>query len=383
MRNAVIGLIIGIVAGIVLGTTVIAPRLAQNVKEEIGLTAEPADGDDAADATDSSDEQNEQAATVERLRMLSAHSADLVGYGTLAKRLEKTIWRISDGTFDLRFHAPGSLVSENDALNALTSGSIDAYFSEASTLTALDPGFQLFAGLPFGASVAAYTGWMQNGDGLKLLQDLLSDNDLAGLPCGIIPHAGGGWFMKPLKTVEDLKDMRVRASGIAAALFRRLGADVVDFSFAETMIAMESGLLGGAQLSAPHVDLALGAAREGRVYYVPGWRTPARVFVLLMAKEKWDGLSEVSKSRISTACADNVSHSISEGEALQFNALKEIAKQGADVQAWPGEIVDAMRMAWNTEATEQQKQHRSYAKVLRSYQNFIKGQSIWEELVRP
>ena len=76
----------------------------------------------------------------------------------------------------------------------------------------------------------------------------------------MVPHAGGGWFQNRVRTSEDLRGLRIRASGIAAQLYRRLGAEVLDLSFADTLLAMESGLLAGAQLSAPHVDLALGVA---------------------------------------------------------------------------------------------------------------------------
>ena len=201
--------------------------------------------------------------------------------------------------------------------------------------------------------------------------------------CGIVPHAAGGWFRKPLRTVEDIKGLRIRASGITAGMYKRLGADVVDFSFAETLIAMESGLLDGAQLSAPHIDQALGAQRAGWTYYVPGWRTPARVFVLLMAEKKWTSLSEVQRSQLATACSDNIRHAIAEGEVLQFEALKQIIKSGADLQPWPGEITDAMRQAWDEMAQEMQKSSRPYSRVQKSWRQFVKGQSIWEELVRP
>lgn len=398
MRNAVIGLIIGIVAGIVLGTTVIAPRLAHNVKQEIGLAEAPAssaapkadtanaDADavkaqDAAAATTTAEIQPKS--TVHRINMASAYGESLAGHGTLARRLETTVWRISDGTLDVRFNPPGALVSDAEAVDAVISGAIDAYFTDMDVLAGRDPSLSLLAGPPFGASVPAYLGWMSAGGGRELLDGRLSEMGLGGVPCGIVPHAAGGWFRKPLKTAQDFKGLRIRASGPAADMFRHLGAEIVDFSYAETLIAMESGLLDGAQISAPHIDLALGAQRSGWTYYVPGWRTPAKVFVLLMARDKWDALSEVQRAQMSTACSDNIRHAIAAGEALQFEALKQIIKSGADVQPWPGEISDAMRTAWDGVAQELQKTSRPYSRIRKSWRQYLKGQSVWEDLVRP
>ncbi|MBO6947247.1 MAG: TRAP transporter substrate-binding protein DctP [Rhodospirillales bacterium] len=388
MRNAVIGLIIGIVAGIVLGTTVIAPRLAQNVKKEIGLAE--SDGstskdlpDTAATAEKETGKPTDPAPDVVRLNMASAFAEGLVGHGSLAKRLEKNVWRVSDGRLDIRFHPPGALVKDADALDAVISGAIDAYFTDMDALASRDPSMTLLAGPPFGASVAAYLGWMAEGGGREQMLERMAEMGIAGAVCGIVPHAAGGWFKKPLKTAGDLKGMRIRATGVQGDLYKKLGADIVDFSYPETLIAMESGLVDGAQLSAPHVDLALGAARGGWTYYVPGWRTPARVFVLAMSKDKWDGLSEVQRSQVQTACSDNIRHAIAEGEALQFDALKEIIRKGADVRPWPAEVTDAVGNAWRDMAAEMQKSSRPYSRIQKSWRQFIKGQSIWEELARP
>jgi len=396
MRNAVIGLIIGIVAGIVLGTTVIAPRLAQNVKREIGLTAQQptapeTDVNSEKDATTNAADTADTAKfagkippkpEAMRLRMASAFPESLTAFGTSAKRLEETLWRVSDGAFDMKFYPPGTLVSEAEALEAVTSGAIDAYFTDIDKLATSEPALSIFAGPPFGVSVQAYLGWLAQG-GHKLFQETLSSIGLNGLVCGMIPDAGGGWFKKSLKTIEDFKGMRIRASGVTAKLYQQLGAEVVSFSFAETMIAMEQGLLDGAELSAPHIDLALGAPKSGMTYYLPAWRKPASAFALVMSQEKWDELSPVQKTQLQTVCGDINAHSIAEAEALQFNALKEITAGGADVQPWPAEIQRAVKAAWLAEAKERQKENRLYSKAIKSYRLFIKGQSIWEELARP
>lgn len=393
MRNAVIGLIIGIVAGIVLGTTVIAPRLTQNVKKEIGLTAqqtvdaevEKEIGTEAVVASENGIvvvKRTHNIPKVLRLRMASAFPETLAAHGTSAKRLEETLWRISDGAFDLKFHPPGTLVSETEAVEAVTSGAIDAYFTDIDKLALAEPALTIFAGPPFGVSVQAYLGWLDHG-GDALFQDTLASISLNGMVCGMVPDAGGGWFKKPLKTVEDFKGMRIRAAGVTAKIYQQLGAETVSFSFAETMIAMEQGLLDAAELSAPHIDVALGAAKAGSTYYLPAWRKPASTFALVMSQEIWESLSEVQKTQLQTVCGDNVAHSIAEAEALQFNALKEITASGADVQPWPAEIQRAVKDAWLREAKERQKENRLYSKAIKSYRLFIKGQSIWEELARP
>ncbi len=395
MRNAVVGLIIGIVAGIVLGTTVIAPRI-KHMDEAAPVHAEnaepakpdPAPGEDTADnaapmppptATEVESARPKEAL---RLRMASAFPENLPLYGTAAKRLERTIWRISDGTFELRFHPPGALVGRDEALKAVESGAIDAVFAPADDLAAREPAMALFGGPPLGASVEAYLGWMSGGGGRQLMEDILAEMKLQGLLCGIVPTGAGGRFAAPLTTAEDLKGKRIRTDGLTAPLYKRLGADTVSLGFADTVAEIESGGLFGAQISTPHVDATLGMPLDGAVYYVPGWRTPASALLLVMAIEKWDDLGAVQQTRLRSACAENVLIGVSGTEALQFEALKKIVRAGADVRPWPAEIEAAMQDAWKAEATEQRKQNRLFDRVLSSYARFIKGQSIWEELAR-
>jgi len=391
MRNAVIGLVIGIVAGIVLGTSVIAPRIkhldeAAPVPAENAEAPAPVEGtvDNAATVPPPTvtEVESVRPKDVLRLRMASAFPENLPLYGTAAKRLERSVWRISDGTFELRFHPPGALVGRDEALKALASGAIDAAFAPADDLAALEPALALFGGPPMGASVEAYLGWMSGGGGRTLMEDILGEMKLQGLLCGIVPNGAGGPFSAALTIVDDLKGRRIRADGLTAALYKRLGAETVDLSIADAVAEMEAGTLYGAQISTPHVDATLGMPLNGAVYYVPGWRTPATAFVLIMAIEKWDGLGAVQQTRLRSACAENVLLGVSGTEALQFEALKKIVRAGADVRPWPAEIEAAMREAWKAEATEQRKKNPLFDRVLASYARFVKGQSIWEELAR-
>lgn len=389
MRNAIVGLLIGIVAGIVLGTTVIAPRL----KPAPVHTSASAEKDrDAADdrrqaagtsALPPSPSPAPAAKDVLRLRMASAYPADLALHGAAAKRLERTLWRLSDGTFDLRFHPPGALVPAKSAVDAVVSGAIDALFTNADDLAGREPAMALFGGVPFGTSVEAYLGWMSDGGGRELMEEILTGLGLQGVLCGLVPNAGGGWYRQPITTADDFKGRRLRADAPTAALLKRLGADAVTLGFSDTVAELETGALYGAQISAPHVDVALGVTLTGATYYVPGWRTPSAAFLLLMPVERWEAIGAVQQTRVRSACADNVMRAISGTEALQFQALKKIVAGGVDVRPWPTEVADAMREAWAVEAKEQRKTNALYDRTLASYAGFVKGQSIWEELARP
>jgi TRAP-type mannitol/chloroaromatic compound transport system substrate-binding protein len=117
-----------------------------------------------------------------------------------------------------------------------------------------------------------YMGWMYFGGGWELLQDFyqkqLKLNVVAFpiLPSG--PQAFG-WFKKPIQTVEDMKGMKCRQTGMAGEVWQAMGFTVVNMPGGEI--------------------IPLGPARRDRLRRVgrrrggPAARLPQRVEVPLLA----------------------------------------------------------------------------------------------------
>ncbi len=382
MRNAVIGLIIGIVAGLVLGATVIAPRLTANLPHRANADAKAA----AAPKPTAQPAPTASAAAPRQtpltLKMVSAYAEALPAHGTLARRLSETVWKLSAADFDLRLYPPGSLVPETETVAAMLSGAVDAYFTSPDTFSSRAPALEFFAGPPLGIPIEGFLAWMQVGEGAELMREALAQAGLAGVLCGLVPAAGGGWFRQPLKGVADLAGKRIHARGLSARVYRRLGAAPVQIPLADVLIGFEAVTLDGAALSAPNVDVAVGVHEMVKNYYVPDLRRPAETFVFVMAAKNWEALSDARRTLIRSGCNDNIAQSIAEGEAAQVAALKTIAGAGVNVRRWPSEISKAFANAWKKEAQEAGKADKLFARVKSSYDASARAQSIWRDLQR-
>ena len=64
-----------------------------------------------------------------RWKMGSAYASTLPQLGTLAKKLDRDIWRVSGGALEIKFHEPGTLVPPLEMFEAVRAGVIDAAFS--------------------------------------------------------------------------------------------------------------------------------------------------------------------------------------------------------------------------------------------------------------
>ena len=100
----------------------------------------------------------------------------------------------------------------------------------------------------------------------------------------------------------------------------------------------------------------------------------------MVNKEKWDALSDTHKAQFQAVCGDNVREGLSEGEAIQAKALKELKSKGVTIHRWPPEILDTLNKAWQEVVEEHAAADPTFKKVWESYSSFREEYSIWREL---
>jgi TRAP-type mannitol/chloroaromatic compound transport system substrate-binding protein len=380
MRKAVIGIVVGVVIGVVVGATVVAPRLVPPPVEKAAQALPlPETADQAKEKTAPKPPEKQ----VIRWKMASAYSASLTQLGSLAKRLEHTVWRVSDGGMEIRFHEPDALVPVDDMLEAVSSGAIDAAFASPGLWGRKLPALNLFAAVPFGPDQSEFLAWIFFGGGGDLQGEVFRKQGVHAIPCGIIAPAASGWFRKEVRLVEDLKGLKMRISGLGAKVMIKLGVEARQLNGGDIFMALEAGEIAAAEYAMPAIDLKLGFHRMAPHYYFPGWHQASTLLDLIINAGRWDALSPVEQARIETVCGDNIRHGLAEGEASQYGALKTMQANGVRFHRWPTEILDALKGAWTTVAKEETEADEDFKRVWESLRTFRRDYAIWRELSRP
>ncbi|MCH7863939.1 MAG: TRAP transporter substrate-binding protein [Proteobacteria bacterium] len=312
--------------------------------------------------------------------MGSAYASTLPQLGTLAKKLDRDIWRVSDGRLEIKFHEPGTLVPPLEMFEAVRAGVIDAAFSSPGFWGNKIPALQLFAAVPFGPSAKEYLAWIYFGGGQELFELIYHANGIHSVFCGLTAPEASGWFRKRIRTVEDLKGLKMRFFGLGARVMEKLGVTTTRLTDGDIFVALETGAIDAAEFSMPAIDLKLGFHRMAKNYYFPGWHQPATMFELMINLEKWNGLPVTQRAQVEAVCGDNIRYGLAEGEAAQFAALKEMQAQGVVLRRWPGEILDALRDAWAKVAREESKEDDDFRRVWKSLSAFREDYTIWQEL---
>ena len=208
---------------------------------------------------------------------------------------------------------------------------------------------------------------MYYGGGMDLMNEFYATHDLYALPAGNTGAQMGGWFRKEIKTVDDLKGVKMRIGGfggkvISSSAWCRSRSPAAT-STPRSRRARSTPPNG----SAPMTTRSSASTRWRPYYYYPGWWEGGAMLHCLDQKEKWEGLPASYKAivtrprRQSTAtCRRNTtpqpgghasgwsrrapSSGRSRTEILEacFNAAKEIYAEISATNAAFKKVHDAM-----------------------------------------
>ena len=155
-----------------------------------------------------------------------------------------------------------------------------------------------------------------------------------------------GWFRKEIKTVDDLKGVKMRIPGLAGRVYKELGVDARLIAPGEIFPNLERGVIDAAEFVGPFLDRQLGLHKVAKYYYTTGWHEMATASELIVNKAKWNSLPPDLKAIVENACA--ACNVISEAWCQKNNAeaMEDLVKnQGVIAQPLPDDVVKALRAA--------------------------------------
>jgi len=304
----------------------------------------------------------------------------LVQLGTLGTSFAKKVAAISGGNIKIRLYEPKALAPPLEYFDAIAKGSIDAAWSTPGYWYGKEKALAMFAAVPFGPQAGEYAAWIYYGGGHKLMDEIYAKHGIKSLICGVIAPEASGWFRKEIKSVEDLKGLKMRFFGLGAKVMQKMGVSTQLLAGGDIYPALERGTIDATEFSMPAIDLKLGFYQIAKHYYFPGWHQQSTLFEFMMNKKKWDGLSKTQQAQLTVACGDNFREGLAEGEAIQVAALAELKAKGVTIHRWPQSILDKLETAWNEVAKEEAASDKNFARVWASYSKFREGYKTWKAL---
>lgn len=314
-----------------------------------------------------------------RMQVAGAYPGTLAIIGGAQQFTVEKMRKLSGGSIDAKFFEPGALVPPSQYFDAIGSNSLDSAWSSLGFFTGKEIAFALYSTVPFGPEVGEYLGWMKHGGGETMMTELAAKYNVIPLNCFIVAPEASGWFRKEIKTVDELKGLKMRFFGLGANVMQKLGVSTQLLQAGEIFQALQLGTIDATEFSMPLLDLSLGFHQVAKHYYFPGWHQMASLGHLMISKGKWAEMSDTQKEIVRAACDMTMLQTYADGESKNADAIKQIAAKGVQVHYWSKEFLDAFRKAWDEVAVEQSAKSPEFKKAWDSLVAFRAEYKIWKD----
>jgi TRAP-type mannitol/chloroaromatic compound transport system substrate-binding protein len=316
-----------------------------------------------------------------RWKMASSFSSQLDVIGPAGVRIAENVTKMSGGSFDVKFFEPNSLVPPLQVFDAVSAGSIELGYSAGGFYAGKIPAAAFFSTVPFGPQTGELLAWMKFGGGQELQDEIYAPFNVKGLPaCSINAAEAAGWFRHEIKSVEELRGLKMRFYGLGARVMEKFGVSTQLLAPGDIYPALELGTIDAAELSMPSVDLKAGFFQVAKHYYFPGWQQQSTFQELIANKPLYDKLSDEHRTMLEVACGEAATWSFGLAESKQFGALEEIKAKGVTIHTWPQSVIDEIHAKWKEVAAEEAAKDATFKKVYDSYENFRAKYKIWREV---
>ena len=278
-----------------------------------------------------------------KLKVQSAFPTKFPIVGNSVPVLADTARTISDGEIELKIYEPRKLAPTLEIFDAIASGTLDAGAAYPGYWVGKNSAFNLFAAVPFGPTADEFLAWFYEGGGMELWRELYGKHNIVPLLAGLNSPEAGGWFTKEIKSLADLKGLKVRWAGLGANILKDLGVSTSLIPAGEVVTSLQKGILDGAEVGNPFIDKAFGMDKGAKFYYFPGWHQTFGTVELMINKAKWEKLTERQRAIIETSARASTIHSLAQGAALQADAMDYFKKEGIQIRRYPADVLQAIK----------------------------------------
>jgi len=314
-------------------------------------------------------------------KMQSAFGGTLPHLGTSGVRFSQNISEATEGKFEIKFFEPGALVPALECFDAASKGSVESCWTTPGYHTGkLGTGVSFFTTVPFGPSFGEFMAWKMFGGGDKIRNEIYGKHGLIAIDCFAIGPETSGWFKNEIKSLDQLKGMKMRFFGLGAQVMQKLGVSTQLLAGADIYPALERGVIDATEFSMPSIDQKLGFYQIAKNNYFPGWHQQVSVSELLMNKKAYDALPKSYKMILQLGLGESVLHTYAETEWRNPDAMQEnVKKHGVTNRRWTDEQIAAFEKAWNEVMAEQMAKDPLFKQIADSYLAWREHYRIWGE----
>ncbi len=315
-----------------------------------------------------------------RWRLASSFPKSLPTIFGSAEKFSETVKALSGGKFEVSVHAAGELVPPFGVVDALQANTLEMAQTASYYFTGKSPIFAFGCAVPFGLTARHMDAWMEHGNGRKLMDEFYAEYNIASMSAGNTGTQMGGWYRKEIKTVADLKGLKMRmGGGLFGETMTKLGVVAQNMPAGEVYQALEKGTLDATEFVGPFDDEKLGFYKVAKNYYYPGWWEGGAELEFFINKKAFNALSAENKAIVRAAGAVAARDMTAKYDAQNPAALKRLVAAGTKLRAFDKSIMDAGYKAAMEVFADHEAKSPEFKKIHQDMRAFQRDQVLWSK----
>ncbi|MCV2348411.1 TRAP transporter substrate-binding protein [Paucibacter sp. Y2R2-4] len=312
-----------------------------------------------------------------RWRLASSFPKSLDTIFGAADVFAKKVNELSGGKFQVAVHAGGELMPAFGVVDGVQNGTVEMAHTAPYYFFGKDETFALGCAVPFGLNSRQMTAWMVEGNGLKLMREFYRNYNIISFPGGNTGAQMGGWYRKEIKSVADIKGMKMRIGGFAGKVLERMGGVPQNIPGGEIYSALEKGTIDAAEWVGPYDDQKLGFNKVAPNYYYPGWWEGGPELDFFINIKAYEALNPEYKAIVEAASAVAHIDMQAKYDAKNPAALKQLVGSGTKLFKFPKDVLDSAFKESMALYSELSSKNPNWKKVYEDYSNFRRDQNLW------
>ena len=294
-----------------------------------------------------------------------------------AETISKRVAAATGGKFNIRVFAGGEIVPPLSVHTAVQNGTVECAHTAPYYFFGTDPTFAFSCAIPFGMNARQQNAWMYHGGGLELMREFYKDYNIIQFPAGNTGTQMGGWFRKEIKTVADLKGLKMRIGGTAGLVLQKFGVVPQQIAGGDIYPSLEKGTIDAAEWVGPYDDEKLGFYKVAKFYHYPGWWEGGPELDLFVNIKAWEALPKEYQAILESACYEANMDMLAKYDALNPAALKRLVANGVQLRPFSNDVLAACYKASQDVFEDIASKNAKFKKVYEPWKAFLRDEVQW------
>ena len=302
-------------------------------------------------------------------------------FTTAVENMADMVNKMSNGKFTIQVDSKNKHKSPFGILDMVKLGQYEMGHSASYYWKGKDINTLPFTTMPFGMTAPEQYAWFYYGGGMDLMQKAYAKHKVYSYPGGNTGNQMGGWFRKEIKSVEDLKGLKMRVPGFAGEIFAELGLTVTNIAPGELYTSLERGTIDALEWVGPGMDIKMGFHKVAPYYYT-GWHEPGTELQFLVNQKAFKKLPDNYKEMLRVAMRVAAYDMYAQNYHESAEAWSKIASEypHIKIKTFPKPVMDAMKAA-NTKLLKEKSEGEPLLKeVLKSQADYLKKVRAWTKM---